>query len=154
MRNTYSKLNYHLIFSTKNRIPLIDKSFQDELYGYIGGILRGNGGVLLTAGGMPDHVHLLAGWGTSISVAKMLQLIKTNSSKWMNERPGRPIGHFGWQEGYGAFTVSESQIETVRKYILSQEEHHKKLSFREEFLMLLKRHGIPYDPDDFDPEKS
>ncbi|MFL6232962.1 MAG: IS200/IS605 family transposase [Thermoanaerobaculia bacterium] len=132
MRNTYSKLNYHLIFSTKSRIPLIDKAFQDELYGYMGGILRGNGGVLLTAGGMPDHVHLLAGWGTSISVAKMLQLVKTNSSKWMNERPGRPIGRFGWQEGYGAFSVSESQIAVVRKYILNQEEHHKKLSFREE----------------------
>lgn len=154
MRNTYSKLNYHLVFSTKNRIPMIDKSFQDELYGYIGGILRGSGGVLLTAGGMPDHVHLLAGWGTSISVAKMLQLLKTNSSKWMNERPGMPIGRFGWQEGYSAFTVSESQIEVVRKYILNQEEHHRKMSFREEFLMLLKRHGIPYDPDDFDPEES
>jgi putative transposase len=154
MRNTYSKLNYHLVFSTKNRLPLIDKSFQDELYGYIGGILRGSRGVLLAAGGMPDHVHLLAGWGTSISVATILRLIKTNSSKWMNERPGMPIGSFGWQEGYGAFTVSESQIEVVRKYILNQEEHHRKLSFHEEFLMLLKRHGIPYEPDDFDPEKS
>jgi REP element-mobilizing transposase RayT len=111
MRNTYSKLNYHLIFSTKNRIPLIDKSSQDELYGYIGGILRGNGGVLLTAGGMPDHVHLLAGWGTSISVAKMLQLIKTNSSKWMNERPGRTIGRFGWQEGYGAFLSANLRLQ-------------------------------------------
>jgi REP-associated tyrosine transposase len=153
MRNTYSKLNYHLVFSTKNRIPMIDKSFQDELYGYIGGILRGSGGVLLTAGGMPDHVHLLAGWGTSISVATMLRLMKTNSSKWMNERPGMAIGRFGWQEGYGAFTVSESQIAVVRKYILNQEEHHRNLSFDEEFRILLKRHGIPYDPDNFDPEK-
>jgi putative transposase len=108
----------------------------------------------LVAGGMPDHVHLLAGWGTSISVAKMLQLIKANSSKWMNERSDVPIGRFGWQEGYGALTVSESQIASVRKYILSQEEHHRKLSFREEFIELLKRHGIPYDPGDFDPEKS
>ncbi|HTG31991.1 MAG TPA: IS200/IS605 family transposase [Thermoanaerobaculia bacterium] len=154
MRNTYSKLNYHIVFSTKNRIPLITETVRDELYGYIGGILRGNGGVLLVAGGMPDHVHLLAGWGTSISVAKMLQLIKANSSKWMNERPDVAAGRFGWQEGYGAFTVSESQIAIVRKYISSQEEHHRKLSFREEFIELLKRHGIPYDPDDFDPEKS
>jgi len=155
MRNTYSKLNYHIVFSTKNRIPMITAAARDDLYGYIGGILRGNGGVLLVAGGMPDHVHLLAGWGTSISVAKMLQLIKTNSSKWMNERPDvMAAGRFGWQDGYGGFTVSESQIEVVRKYILNQEEHHRKLSFREEFVMLLKRHGIPYDPDDFDPEKS
>jgi REP element-mobilizing transposase RayT len=154
MRNTYSKLNYHIIFSTKNRIPLIAETVRDELYGYIGGILRGNGGVLLVAGGMPDHVHLLAGWGTSISVAKMLQLIKANSSKWMNERPDVATGRFGWQEGYGAFTVSESQLAIVRKYILSQEEHHRKFSFREEFIELLKRHGIPYDSDDFDPEGS
>jgi REP element-mobilizing transposase RayT len=87
MRNTYSKLNYHIIFSTKNRVPLIDKTFQDELYGYMGGILRGSGGVLLVAGGMPDHVHLLAGWGTSISVAKMLQLVKTTLSTSRNTTP-------------------------------------------------------------------
>jgi putative transposase len=150
MRDTYSKLNYHIVFSTKNRIPMIAPLMKDDLYGYVGGILRGNGGVLLAAGGMPDHVHLLAGWGTSISVAKMLQLVKTNSSKWMNDRPDMPTGGFGWQAGYAAFTVSESQIEAVRKYILNQEEHHRKFSFREELQELLKRHGIPHDPDDFE----
>src|SRR5258708_4930616 len=139
MRDTYAKLNYHLVFSTKNRAPLITKTVQDDLYGYCGGILRGNGGVLLTAGGMPDHVHLLAGWGTSTSVAKMLQLIKTNSSKWMNERPDRIPGSFAWQIGYGAFTVSESQIPLVQKYIRNQEEHHRSLSFQGEFTELLKR---------------
>ena len=99
VRDTYTKLDYHLVFSTKDRAPLIVETLRDSLYGYIGGILRGNGGVLRVAGGMPDHVHLLAGWSTSISVAKMLQLIKANSSKWMNERPDAPAGGFAWQAG-------------------------------------------------------
>jgi REP element-mobilizing transposase RayT len=149
MRDTYSKLNYHLVFSTKNRIPRITDALRDPLYGYMGGILRGNGGVLLTAGGMPDHVHLLAGWGTSISVAKMLQLIKADSSKWMNKRPDA-TGGFAWQPGYGAFSVSASKIADVREYILNQEQHHRKLSFREELKGLLKRHAVDYDPDDFE----
>ena len=150
MRYTYSKLNYHLVFSTKNRIPLIAETFRDSLYGYMGGILRANKGVLLAAGGMPDHVHLLAGWGTTISVAKMLQLIKTNSSKWLNEQSFAPRGGFAWQAGYGAFSVSASQVPEVRKYILTQEEHHGKRTFREEFMELLKRHGIEYDAADFE----
>jgi REP element-mobilizing transposase RayT len=150
MRDTYAKLNYHLAFSTKNRVPLITKAAQEDLYGYCGGILRGNGGVLLAAGGMPDHIHLLAGWGTSISVAKMLQLIKTNSSKWMNERPDLAPGGFAWQKGYGAFSVSESQIPGVKRYIQNQEEHHRKMSFHQEFMVLLKRHGVPQDSGDFE----
>ncbi|HSK80095.1 MAG TPA: IS200/IS605 family transposase [Thermoanaerobaculia bacterium] len=149
MRDTYSKLNYHLVFSTKNRVPLITDALRDPLYGYIGGILRGTGGVLLNAGGMPDHIHLLAGWGTSTSVAKMLQLIKANSSKWVNERQGAS-GDFAWQPGYGAFTVSASKIPEVREYILNQEAHHRKMSFQEELKELLKRHGVEYEEDDFE----
>lgn len=149
MRDTYTKLNYHLVFSTKNRVPLITADLRDPLYGYMGGILRENGGVLLTAGGMPDHVHLLAGWGTTISVAKMLQLIKGISSKWVNERPGA-LGDFAWQPGYGAFTVSASQIPEVRRYILNQEAHHRKMSFQEELKELLRRHGVEYEEDDFE----
>jgi len=149
MRDTYSKLNYHLVFSTKNRVPLITDALRDTLYGYMGGILRGHGGVLLTAGGMPDHVHLLAGWGTTVSVAKMLQLIKTNSSKWANELPESRDG-FAWQPGYGAFTVSASMIPEVRRYILNQEEHHRKMSFQEEFVALLKRHGVDHEEKNFE----
>jgi putative transposase len=143
LRDTYSKLDYHLVFSTKRRAPLITEAFRDDLYAYIGGILRGNGGVLLAAGGMPDHIHLLAGWGTTLSLAKMLQVIKANSSKWMNERAG---GTFAWQAGYGAFTVSASKVSQVRRYILNQEAHHRKVSYREEFAGLLRRHGVPYGP--------
>lgn len=144
-RDTYSKLDYHIVFSTKNRLPMIEDSFRENLYSYMGGVLRANGGTLLVAGGMPDHVHLLAVWGTSISVAKMLQLIKGGSSKWLSDRG---IRGFGWQAGYGAFSVSASRLAAVRAYILNQEEHHRRWSFQEEFLELLRRHGVPYDPDD------
>jgi REP element-mobilizing transposase RayT len=146
-RDTYSKLDYHLVFSTKDRLPLIEETFRDPLYSYMGGVLRDNGGTLLAAGGMPDHVHLLAGWGTSISVARMLQLIKGSSSKWLSDTQSR---EFAWQAGYGAFTVSASKIDVVRAYILNQEEHHRKRSFQEEFQELLRRHGLP-EPDDTDP---
>lgn len=145
MRDTYSQLTYHFVFSTKNRAPLITEAVRDDLYGYIGGVFRQNRGSLLAVGGMPDHIHLLAGWGTGISIGKMLQLVKTNSSKWMNERPGAPPGGFAWQTGYGAFTVSLSQVPVVRRYILRQEEHHRKMTFHEELEELLRRHRVPYD---------
>lgn len=134
MPDTYTKLRYHLVFSTKNRAPLITEEVREELYAYLGGILRGNGGILLVVGGMPDHVHLLAGWKTSISLAMMMQLLKTNSSKWMNERPGVTPGSFAWRTGYGAFSVSASKEPEVRRYILTQEQHHRKVSFQEEFV--------------------
>jgi putative transposase len=103
MPDTYTKVRYHLVFSTKNRAPLITDEVREELYAYLGGILRGNGGILLVVGGMQDHVHLLEGWKASISLSKMMQLIKANSSKWMNERPDMTQGSFAWQAGYGAF---------------------------------------------------
>jgi putative transposase len=149
MPDTYTKVRYHLVFSTKNRAPLITEEVREELYAYLGGILRGNGGILLVVGGMPDHVHLLAGWKASISLSKMMQLIKANSSKWMNERPDMTQGSFVWQAGYGAFSVSASKEPEVRRYILSREEHHRRVSFREEFVLLLRRHGVDFDPRDF-----
>ncbi|MEA2559328.1 MAG: REP-associated tyrosine transposase [Acidobacteriota bacterium] len=141
MSDTYTKLQYHLVFSTKNRGALIHPPLRDELYAYLGGILRGQGGILLVAGGMPDHVHLLAGIRPDMAIAKMLQLLKTNSSKWMNER----TGWFAWQVGYGAFSVSESKVPEVRAYIMGQEEHHRTISSEEEFRTLLRRHGLSID---------
>ena len=142
MPDPYTQLHYHLVFSTKHRSPLITPAVREELYRYFGGVVQGNGGTLLSVGGMPDHVHLLVGWGTTLSLARILQLIKANSSRWMNERPDVPTGSFAWQVGYGAFTVSASKIPAVRRYILNQEEHHRKVSFEEEFTTLLLRHGI------------
>ena len=149
MPDTYTQLRYHLVFATKYRTPTITPEVREGLYDYVGGVLRGNGGILLAAGGMPDHVHLLAGWGTTVPISKMLKLIKGGSSHWINDQPKAPSGGFTWQEGYGAFTVSASQVPAVRKYILNQEEHHKKISFSQEFMALLKKHGVEFNPRDF-----
>jgi REP-associated tyrosine transposase len=144
MAGTYTNLLYHLVFSTKGRYPLITTELQSDLYAYMGGIIRGEGGVLLEIGGMPDHVHLLVKFKPTISISDMLRRIKANSSGWVNEeREG--LRKFGWQDGYAAFTVSESQIGVVRQYIQQQEAHHRGLSYQDEFRALLERHGIEYD---------
>jgi len=143
MPNTYTNLLFHIVYSTKYRKPLIKPSWQDELYGYMGGIIRAEKGILLVAGGIEDHVHLLAKLPPTIAVSDMLRLIKANSSKWAYGRPDVP--YFEWQAGYAAFSVSESNVPSVRKYIGSQEEHHRKQSFRDEYLALLRRHNIEFD---------
>jgi putative transposase len=144
MPSTHTNLLYHLVFSTKCRIPLVVPNLQEELYCYIGGIIRGEGGILLEIGGINDHVHLLAKFKPSKTVSEMLARIKANSSKWANETKMK-IKKFGWQEGYAAFSVSESQVSAVTKYIRSQAEHHLKRTFQEEFVALLERHKITYD---------
>jgi REP element-mobilizing transposase RayT len=137
-------LLYHLVFSTKERRPLITPDLRVELYPYIGGIIRNKRGILLEIGGMPDHVHLVARLRPDIAIAEMLCFIKANSSKWANERPDL-ITEFAWQKGYGAFTVSQSQLPAVRHYVQTQEDHHRKQTFQQEFIALLKKHGIEYD---------
>jgi len=143
--STFTNLLFHIVYSTKYRKPMIDKSWQDKLYGYTGGIIRENKGTLLCMGGVEDHVHLLAKLSPTIAISDMLRLIKTNSSKMVNEQI-KPRITFEWQSGYGAFSVSESQFEKVRTYVLSQEEHHRKQSFEDEFVSILKCHRIAYDP--------
>ena len=142
--STYTNLLFHIIYSTKYRKPTIDSVWQDELYAYIGGILRDSRGVLLKAGGIEDHIHLLAKLPPTIAVSDMLRLIKTNSSKWINEVK-KPKKAFEWQPGYGAFSVSESQVSAIEAYISNQREHHQTRTFQEEFLLLLKKHNIEYD---------
>jgi REP element-mobilizing transposase RayT len=144
MAGTYTNLLYHIVFSTKGRISLVTKQLQPDLYAYIGGIVRGEGGTLLEIGGMPDHVHLLAKFKPTMSISEMLKHIKGNSSKWMNEEKMQ-MRKFGWQDGYAAFSVSESQIVAVRRYIQEQEQHHRGQSYQDEFRALLERHGIEYD---------
>jgi REP element-mobilizing transposase RayT len=144
MATTFSNLLYHIVYSTKDRIPSIEGDLREPLYEYIGGIIRGERGILLEIGGVPDHVHLLAKFKTDIAVSMMVQKIKGNSSGWVNERPGR-MERFEWQAGYGIFSVSESLVDKVRRYIRNQEKHHKKVSFKDELISLLKKHGIPYD---------
>jgi putative transposase len=142
--STFTRLTYHVVFGTKFRRNRIVEPFGDELYSYIGGIIRGEQGALLEIGGMPDHVHIFAAFSPAISVSDMLRRIKAKSSKWANDHQ-KLIDHFEWQKGYGAFTVSQSQIETVRDYIRNQEEHHRQKTFKDEFVNLLERHGIQFE---------
>ncbi|MEE8142434.1 MAG: IS200/IS605 family transposase [Planctomycetota bacterium] len=144
MANTYTNLLYHIVYSTKHREPLITPALRENLYSYIGGIIRGESGTLLQIGGMPDHLHLVTRFKSEPSVAQMVKTFKAKSSKWVNEQPNRP-GRFSWQTGYGAFTVSPSQLEKVIRYVRCQEEHHRIVSFKEELVLLLDRHGIEYD---------
>jgi REP element-mobilizing transposase RayT len=144
MPGTYTKLLYHLVFSTKNRNPMISDRLRDDLYSYVGGIIRGESGDLLKIGGMPDHVHMLTKFKPTKSVSKMLNRIKAKSSKWVNEE--KPMMRkFGWQDGYAAFSVSQSAVKSVERYIQNQETHHRRQSFQDEFITLLEMHGIEYE---------
>ena len=144
MPQSFTSLNYHVVFSTKNRIPLITPDLQDRLYAYLGGILRQHRSVLLAAGSMPDHVHLLVALNKELAVSVAVRLLKANSSKWVHETfPERQL--FAWQTGYGAFTVSHSNLGRVKKYLANQAEHHRLRTFQQEFLAFLKHHGIECD---------
>jgi putative transposase len=144
MAATLTNQLYHIIFSTKDREPLIQESFRDELEKYIAGIVRNDGGILLRIGGMPDHLHLIAKFKPDRSVAEMVRLIKANSSKWVNECHGEP-GRFAWQSGYGAFSVSLSQFDALQAYVANQHEHHRTRTFQDEYRDFLNKHGIEYD---------
>jgi putative transposase len=144
MPGTHTNLIYHLVFSTKSRVPMITPALTGDLYRYLGGIVRGEGGVLLDVGGMPDHIHLLVKLRPTLALADLLRLLKTNSSKWANENRAS-IRKFAWQDGYAAFTVGESQLARVARYIRQQEQHHKRTHFRDELRELLQRHGVEFD---------
>ena len=144
MSSSYTNLIYHIIFSTKDRQPLITEAHQPRLYDYIGGTLRALGGVSLAINGMEDHVHLLAKLRPDKSLSDVLRDLKANASGWMHDMFPE-LKEFSWQRGYGAFTVSQSQIADVRKYIADQQEHHRAQSFRDEFLRFLRVNGVEYD---------
>ena len=135
---------FHCVFATKDRRPVITGVLHERLWPYLGGIARENEMKALQIGGVADHVHMLLSLPATMPVAKAMQLIKGGSSKWIHDTfPDQRL--FGWQDKYGAFSVSVSQIEVVENYIRNQEEHHKHQSFSEEFVALLKKHGIKYD---------
>lgn len=144
MANTYSQLNIHCVFAVKGRENVITKNFRDELHSYMSGILRNDGSYPLAVGGWKDHVHVFFELPVTMPVAKQMQMLKASSSSWINS--SRFVkGKFRWQEGYGAFSYSRSQRDTVIKYVMNQEEHHKARTFKEEYLELLKNFEIPYD---------
>ena len=144
MPQSFVSSHFHIVFSTKNRKPFITDDLQTRLNEYIGGIVRADEGRLLAAGGMPDHIHLLISLSKTIALADSVRTIKSNSSKWIHETfPTQD--DFAWQAGYGAFAVSFSNLEKVKRYIANQAEHHRKRTFREEFVALLQRHEIEFD---------
>jgi REP element-mobilizing transposase RayT len=144
MPSTYTNLLYHLVFSTKDRAPLITEAIREDLYSYMGGIIRGEGGVSLQIGGISDHVHLLVKLKPAVAVSDILRQLKSNSSKWANETH-ESVHKFGWQDGYAAFSVSKSQVPVVTEYIRNQEQHHRRSDFKMELVELLRRHEIEYD---------
>jgi REP element-mobilizing transposase RayT len=144
MANTYTSLNYHVVFSTKNREPWLDHGIRERLWPYLGGIARDNGMKALEVGGVADHVHLLISIPASMALAKAVQLIKGGSSHWLKDTFPKLHG-FSWQDGYGAFTVSQSQLDGVRQYIRNQEEHHRTKTFEEEYRAFLTKHHVEFD---------
>ena len=141
---SYVSSYFHCVFSTKERRPLMTAELRERLWPYLGGIARENKIKALSIGGVADHVHLLLSLPATMPVAKAMQLIKGGSSKWVHEIfPDQRL--FAWQTKYGAFSVSVSQLNGVIQYIETQEAHHRKMSFQEEFIALLKRHRIEYD---------
>jgi REP element-mobilizing transposase RayT len=140
---SYINLNYHLIFSTKDRRPLIGADLMPRLREYIGGIIRGLGGRMLIANGAPDHIHIATSLDQKTALMEVLKQVKAGSSEWVHQEIRQ--ADFAWQDGYSAFTVSHSAMPQVVAYIQGQAEHHKKRSFQEELIEFLKRHEVKYD---------
>ncbi len=144
MGRTYSQLLLHVVFSTKNRRRYLTSEITERVYAYIGGIIRDEGGTLLAAGGVEDHVHLLIQLRTDTTLANLMRTVKAKSSRWIKDNfPNQK--DFAWQEGYAAFSVSKSQQAAVIDYIARQREHHHGNDFKAEFLKLLQAHGVEYD---------
>lgn len=142
MAHTAGNLVVHLIFSTKGRQPLITREFRTDLFAYLGGIIREMQGTALIINGTADHVHMLIRIRPVHATAEIARVVKTNSSRWVREKWNV---RFAWQTGYGAFSVSESNVAAVSRYIATQEEHHRKRTFQEEYLAFLKKNNVPYD---------
>ena len=142
---TYTKLYYHIVFSTKHRAAAITPAIEDDLHRYLGGIVRGIGGVCVEINGMSDHVHILAILPPKIAVSDALREIKASSSKWVHESKPN-LARFAWQDGYAAFTVSRSQLDSTVAYIRDQKTHHAQRDFQAEFLALLEKHQVEFDP--------
>jgi REP element-mobilizing transposase RayT len=145
MAHTYSNILIHALFSTKARQPYLDAELKGELFPYMGGIIAKLNGQSLLINGPSDHVHLLFVQPAAMGLAELMEKVKANSSRWVKHRWPQRRG-FAWQTGYTAFSVSQSQVNAVTKYIRNQEQHHRKRTFQEELIAFLKQHRIAYDP--------
>lgn len=144
MPSTHLSLNVHVVFSTKERCAYIEPVWRERLHAFMGGVIRQTGAVPDAVGGVADHVHLLIGLRATHCLADVVQDIKTASSKWVHREIRQHI--FSWQEGYGAFTVSPSHRTRVKSYIANQEQHHRQKTYQEEYLELLTKAGVEFDP--------
>lgn len=144
MGNTYTSLLTHVTFSTKQRQPLITPDLEARLLPYLGGICRQLGGTLLVSNSVADHVHLLVALPPTIGISEAVGKLKGSSSKWIHDAFPE-CRSFAWQRGFGAFSVSRSNVPAVARYIEGQKEHHRKVTFQEELVLLLRRHGIDFD---------
>jgi putative transposase len=144
MADTYTSLYYHFVFSTKNRVAYIKPDIEQRVWKYVGGIVRDNNMTALQVGGVEDHIHALIMAPPTLSPSKIVQLLKGDSSLWIHtEFPEIP--NFAWQDGYGAFSVNKSLVPKVERYIQNQREHHCKMSFQDEYMEFLKKHGVDYN---------
>jgi putative transposase len=144
MANTYTQIYIHIVFAVEGRQNIIPKRHKEELHKYITGIIQNKNQKLIAINCMPDHVHILIGMNSSIALSDLVRDIKSSSSKFINEK--RWIaGRFNWQEGYGAFSYSRSQLDAVIRYITNQEEHHSNKTFRDEYIDFLKKFDVDYD---------
>ncbi len=143
MPSNHLNLHYHLVFSTKERHPFISQEWQERFHAYIGGVVRDMGGVAECVGGIDDHVHLLIGLKATHRLCDVLRDIKVSSSRWVHETIA--LREFAWQDGYGAFTVSDNRREAVRQYIRNQAELHRTRTFKEEYLTFLRQAGVEFD---------
>jgi putative transposase len=144
MANTYTSLYYHVVFSTKNRATCISREIEGRVWAYVGGVARKHGITALQVGGYEDHIHALIVAPPSLAPSRAVQFLKGETSRWIHEEFS-DLGRFAWQDGYGAFTVSKSNLPEVVRYIRNQREHHRKRTFQEEYIEFLRRHGIEYD---------
>ena len=144
MANTYTQIYLQFVFAVQDRVSLIQSDWKDELYKYITGIVQNNKHKLIAINGMPNHLHVFVGYKPHQLIPDLLQDIKGSSSAWINSR-NLVKGKFRWQEGYGAFSYSHSHLDNVVKYIMNQEKHHKKRTFGEEYIELLKKFNVVYD---------
>jgi putative transposase len=144
MSSSYCNLLYHIVFATKGREPWLTAAIRPRIHQYLGGAIRQEKGIAMIVNGTADHVHILAKLRQDKAISKAVGELKANSSGWISRTFKDAVG-FAWQEGYGAFTVSESMLATVHRYIERQDEHHRMVSFLEELKILLKAHGLPFD---------
>ena len=144
MAQTLVCLRVHVVFSTKNRQPMITPDVEPELYAYLGGIMNNLDSRCLAAGGTSNHVHLLVSPSKNIALSHLMEEIKKSSLKWVKTL-GASLRNFGWQDGYGAFSIGVSQVEPLRRYINNQKERHNKQTFEQELVALLNRYGVQYD---------